>query len=57
MDTKWRVNHITLKCDLDIKFAQPGHRFCTLAEKNIWVKSISIHLKGSGEMERTQIEG
>ena len=25
-------NHMTLKCDLDIKFAQPDHRFCTLAD-------------------------
>ena len=31
MDTKCRVNHMTLKCDLGIKFAQPGHMFCTLA--------------------------
>ena len=36
MDTKWRVNHITLKCDLDVNFAQPGHRFCILVN---WVKS------------------
>ena len=31
VDTKRRVNHRTLKSDLDIKFAQSGHRFCTLA--------------------------
>ena len=31
VDKKWRVNHMTLKCDLNIKFAKPGHGFCTLA--------------------------
>ena len=30
-DVKWTVNHTTLKYDLDIKIAQPGHRFCALA--------------------------
>ena len=30
---------MTLKCDLDIKFAQPGHRFCALTERNIRVKT------------------
>ena len=29
VQTNWRVYHMTLKCDLDITFAKPGHRFCT----------------------------
>ena len=31
---------MTFKCDLDIKLAWPGHRFCTLANlEDLWVKS------------------
>ena len=30
-EQKLSVNHITLKCNIDIKFAQPDHRLCTLA--------------------------
>ena len=41
MDTKWKANHMTLKCDLNIRFAQPGHQGSAhkLSERNIWVKS------------------
>ena len=46
-----RVNPLTLKCDLDL---EPGNR---LTERNIWVKFDENCSKGSGDMERTQIEG
>ena len=51
------VNPVTLKCHFDIKFAQTGHKFCRLAERNVWLKLKLNRPKASGDMERTQIEG
>ena len=33
---------MNLKCDLDIKFAQPGHRFCTLANREKHLSKVEL---------------
>ena len=49
-----RVNHMTLKCDVDSMSVLPSHRIFTLSHLNIWVKFNENCPKGSGDMEWTQ---
>ena len=52
---KLRVNHMTLKCDLDLESAllSQSSAHC-LTKRNIRVKFNENRSKGSGDMERTR---